>query len=374
MQFLRQQRNGRKRKTYLERVGLVDRIKSAEKFYENYNLLENLKGGGQGQIYSIECKSIHNNGDEKKAEIMMEGNETKKFPETDDVGLFVVKIISFSGFDNENIKIELESAINEYELLTKLQLLNHKDIYYDENKKELLIMTEYLESNLSELKHSIIVKDDKNDLIEDNIKEIMCDILNKLNILHLSGYIHCDLTPDNIMNDKNGQFKLIDFDMMSKIDLKRGYIKDCFKGTIGWTSFEIGHNIDSSNNKYSFATDLWSFGLLILYIINDFKNPFELTNDEILKNELNDEQTRLEYYYKYKMTLDKLNEIQILLITWFASDKISFYLYDLLINHLLVFDVNDRCKTCKHLSKHPWFYGYIKKNQYKYQSFDMISI
>ena len=176
----------------------------------------------------------------------MEGNETK----VDEFG-FVVKIISFADIDNENIKNELQSAINQYEMVkNELKLLNHKEIYYDENKKELLIVTEKLISNLSELKYSITIKNAQNEIIEDNLKAIMCDILDKLNILHSSGFIHCDLTPDNIMKDMDDNFKLIDFDMIMKINLKRGYSKDCYKGTIGWTSYEIGKQLDSSNNKY----------------------------------------------------------------------------------------------------------------------------
>ena len=72
------------------------------------------------------------------------------------------------------------------------------------------------------------------------------------------------------------------------------------------------------------------------------------------------------------MSKTEVNRMQFLLISWFASDKISLYLYDLLMNHLLVFDVKDRCKSCQDLINHPWFYSYIKQNRHKYQSFDIV--
>lgn len=358
MQFLLQQRKGRKRKSYLEKIGLNDKIKSSVLFYENYKVLKKLKSGGQGTIHCIQEKKSHETEQEYDEE---EGNETKRDKQTIES---VVKIISLSHIDDEeNIKNELLSKFDEYEVIKKLKLLNHKDIYYDEKKKEILIVTEKLISNLSELKYDININIEN----EDNLKKIMCDILENLNILHNNGYCHCDINPFNIMIDNKNNYKLIDFDMMSKMDLKRGYIHDFYKGTVGWVSKEICKDISSSNNKYSFSSDLWSFGLCLFYILNDFKNPFDL--NELIKNKLNDDEAlKLEYYYKYKITRETHQELQFLLITFLATNKISFYLYDLLINHLLVFDVEDRCKSCKQLIKHPWFYGYIKNNKQKYQS------
>ena len=352
MQFLRQQRKNRKRKSFLEKIGLNGQIKSVAQFYADYMVLDQLQDGGQGTIHSIARRK---NMEEKKHEDE-EGNETKN-----DVHL-VAKTIFLSDIDD--IEQELIAAVDQYELLCKKRLLNHYGIYYDEQKKELLIVTERLDINLSEY-------DNKDDLNEQELKQIMCDILDTMNNLHLSGYIHCDINPFNVMRDMNGKWKLIDYDMMMKIDSKRGYVKDCWKGTIGWVASEIGSDIDSSNNKYSFATDIWSFGLCLLYLLNGLKNPFDLTKDEVLKYDLNDESAKLEYYYKHKMTMDTYRDMQHLLITWFASDKISFNLYDLLLNHLLVFDVNDRCESCKDIMKHQWFESYIKQNMNRYESLNI---
>eukprot|EP01083_Nonionella_stella_P006867 19891_1 len=349
MQFLRRQRKGRKRKTFLEKIGLNDRIRSADKFHEHYTILNQLEGGGQGTIHDIKPKA--NTTDDSKLET--EGNETHS-----EIKL-VVKIMDMSDFDD--IEMELIHALNKYELTsTKTFLLNHHGIYYDEKQRQLLIVTEKLKSNLAQFKDYFGSK-----INEEQLRSIMSDLLMKLHMLHSTGHVHCDINPWNVMCDDKNEWKLIDFDMMMKVDDKKGYATDCWKGTIGWVSKEIGSDIHSSNNQYSFSSDIWSLGLVLLYILNDFKNPFELSPHEIAQNQLNEESDRLEYYYKYKMTEREYEaELQCLLITWFATEKISFGLYDLLWNHLLVFDVRRRAQSCVDVMFHPWFHAHMKQHKH----------
>ena len=48
-------------------------------------------------------------------------------------------------------------------------------------------------------------------------------------------------------------------------------------GTRGYTAPEL--NVNSKKNKYSFSTDTWSLGIVLLYIINNGTHPYQLTDD-----------------------------------------------------------------------------------------------
>ena len=104
--------------------------------------------------------------------------------------------------------------------------------------------------------------------------------------MHKSEYIHNDLTPDNIMY-RNGDYrrdsaavsvstgwKLIDFGLMHKVNESDSENKSHYKGSRGWTPPEIVPGAD--DNLYSYSKDIWSLGLLIIYILCK-QQPFTLT-------------------------------------------------------------------------------------------------
>ena len=126
-------------------------------------------------------------------------------------------------------------------------------------------------------------------------KLIVLEILDKLHTLHRCGYIHCDLKPSNIMKrdirrsvhrkrkgkDVENGWKIIDFGAMLSA-------KECtkthgpngkkyvfkYRGTVHWTAPEL--DVDSTTNRFSFAADIWSLGLVILYILFG-EHPYELS-------------------------------------------------------------------------------------------------
>eukprot|EP00485_Elphidium_margaritaceum_P001076 CAMPEP_0202694848 /NCGR_PEP_ID=MMETSP1385-20130828/8593_1 /ASSEMBLY_ACC=CAM_ASM_000861 /TAXON_ID=933848 /ORGANISM="Elphidium margaritaceum" /LENGTH=376 /DNA_ID=CAMNT_0049350761 /DNA_START=60 /DNA_END=1190 /DNA_ORIENTATION=+ len=362
MQFLRQQRNGRKRKTYLEKIGLADDIQSVEQFYAAYKLTDKICDSGQGSVYGVAHTACgHANlspmsSDEDKQEFEIEGNETKDIDNT----RFVVKIISFS--DVDEVTTELRTYCKRYQLLHKIRLTTHTELYYDEHERQLYIVTERLCSTLANATSVSCAM-----LHEQHLKRICCDILHSLSMLHdAAGYAHCDVNPFNIMSDCHGHYRLIDYDMMLAIDDKCGYTEECWHGTVGWVAPEITAN---GKSKYTFAGDLWSLGLCLLYMLNGGRNPFDLTPAEMEEHELNDEHSKLEFYCQHKMKRAVYKNVKCLLVQWFMVDKISFSLYDLLLQHLLVFDVSKRCQTCTQLIQHPWISSFLRQNKHKYPNF-----
>ena len=95
-------------------------------------------------------------------------------------------------------------------------------------------------------------------------KQIILDILDKLWAIHKCGFIHRDLEPDNIMyrdpefnaSCPEHQFgwKVIDFgSILKRVTAENNTYK--YEGTRGWTAPET--NVDSTDNKYSLAVDIW---------------------------------------------------------------------------------------------------------------------
>ena len=149
-------------------------------------------------------------------------------------------------------------------------------------------------------------------------KLIVLEILDKLHTLHRCGYIHCDLKPSNIMKrdiprsvhgkgkkkDIENGWKIIDFGAMlsarecGKTHSSNGkkYVFK-YRGTIHWTAPEL--DVDSTTNQFSFAADIWSLGLIILYILFG-EQPYQLTeyqSQRVCRTRL--EQKR--YFYHHKL-------------------------------------------------------------------------
>lgn len=103
------------------------------------------------------------------------------------------------------------------------------------------------------------------------------EILTGLELLHSRHIIYRDLKPDNVMIDKEGHIKIIDFGFAKKLTNQnnknfRTYT-NC--GTIGYTAPEILTGISAG---YSFPVDIWSFGILMAELLSG-SLPFAETND-----------------------------------------------------------------------------------------------
>lgn len=110
---------------------------------------------------------------------------------------------------------------------------------------------------------------------------------NILNYLQRNKIIHRDLKPDNIMIDKIGYLKAIDFGIAKKLIGKDS--THSIIGTIQYMAPEIVHG-----RNYSFAVDYWSVGI-ILYEIFYGKIPFGygLTDPVLIYKEITEKKPSL---------------------------------------------------------------------------------
>jgi len=160
---------------------------------------------------------------------------------------------------------------------------------------------------------------------ENDAKIIIMNVLLGLEYLHKNKVIHCDLNPRNILikNIRKNEIFICDFGL--SIVNEENYI------------FPINNMIGNKNflspeilmqNKLSYATDLWSLGIIVYYVITN-NYPFHMVNCDNIKQKI-DEFKSLKY----------------------NNNKFSEKSYDF-INKLLVFNPEDRMTTTEALN-HEW--------------------
>lgn len=100
---------------------------------------------------------------------------------------------------------------------------------------------------------------------EDEAQKLFIQILSAVSYCHRRGIIHRDLKPDNIMLDKNGNIKIIDFGLSTQV--KPGEMLNQHCGAYSFGVF-LGQRYDGTKSN------LWTLGV-VLYFMVVGKVPFE---------------------------------------------------------------------------------------------------
>ena len=89
--------------------------------------------------------------------------------------------------------------------------------------------------------------------------------------------MHRDIKPDNILINKKGFAKLTDFGISKQLSGDETEKARTFVGTLTYMSPER-----MEGQKYSYAGDIWSLGVMIIQVItgrfpfHEAKGPFEM--------------------------------------------------------------------------------------------------
>ncbi len=170
-----------------------------------------------------------------------------------------VKQISLANKDSKKIK-EIQNEIQLLKLLDHHRIVQYKD---DIRKGDhLYIMMEYLESG------SLGALTRKFKIDEMGICRYIAQVLEGLSILHGEGIIHRDIKGDNVLLTKDGDVKLADFGVSSK--LSRVQTNEIC-GTPFWMAPEI---ISLSGATY--ASDIWSVGCMVIELLSGKPPYFDL--------------------------------------------------------------------------------------------------
>ncbi|KAA3597870.1 MAG: hypothetical protein DWQ06_12280 [Calditrichaeota bacterium] len=105
--------------------------------------------------------------------------------------------------------------------------------------------------------------------LQNKISKII-QISNGLEALHSRGIIHRDLKPSNILEDKNGQIKITDFDLVKTQEASTITNSKSFLGTVKFSSPEQCK--DSS--KIDHRSDLYSLGIIFYKLLTN-RFPFD---------------------------------------------------------------------------------------------------
>ncbi|KAI4463668.1 myotonic dystrophy s/t kinase-related [Holotrichia oblita] len=92
----------------------------------------------------------------------------------------------------------------------------------------------------------------------------IAEIVLGLNDLHNMGYVHRDIKPDNILLDRCGHIKLVDFGSASTLGSKGEASNIIPIGTPDYIAPEVLQSLDNRNQKaqYGVVCDYWSLGIL----------------------------------------------------------------------------------------------------------------
>jgi len=150
-------------------------------------------------------------------------------------------------------------------------ILNYIDHFIEnnpeQNKSYIYIVMEYL--NGGDLANFVI----KNGCLQESkVLSIAWDIAKGLEYLHKLGIVHRDIKPENIVFDSMQKPRIVDFGLSQIISFNE-FLDESY-GTYFYASPEI-HN----KMKYNKATDIWSFGILLYYILTS-DLPFDKTKDQ----------------------------------------------------------------------------------------------
>lgn len=116
---------------------------------------------------------------------------------------------------------------------------------------------------------------ENNRIKRDWIKFYAAEILVALEMLHEHKIIYRDLKPENVVIDKNGHVKLIDFGFAKVLSSSNKYRTFTNCGTLGYTAPEVLLNV---NQGYSFQADIWTFGIFLCELFQG-SIPFENKDD-----------------------------------------------------------------------------------------------
>jgi len=265
----------------------------------------------------------------------------------------------------------------EFKFVQETELIEYLSFYYNEGTEQVYIRQPLYSTSLA-----VQIKEDQNKFHDEQTVKIMAlDILKNLWLVHNAGYIHGDIKPRNIVKrefNDNDQYihdgwKLIDFSTM-----KKNKSKGPFVGTPGWCSPEMA--MDSNKNKYLKSSDIFSFGLVILFALFG-SQPLDISNEEKIKygqcsnvaskttdipfehkHENEKKEKQLKRYLRWKMYVNWYHEkllksehmIKNYLIKLYFDRKISLNLFELLYGGMLVFNARKRW-DCQKIYDSKWF-------------------
>ena len=342
----------------------IDNLPTMKEFYKKY---------GETRI------SLQNEEKSVISDIIRETSITKVYKIYDQENMnkcHILKEFDLKTYQwiKQKLQGKIKSILEVYHLIKHTNLLKYHEIYYDKDNPTILLTMEPLQLTLKQYVQQKHIKNGDG-INEQQCKVIISDILNDLWIFHKTGNVHCNIKPSHIMyrnsktNPERNGWKIIDYhDRFYLQTENKKRVKQTI-GTLEWYAPEIWlwcYSDGMMTSCINYGIDLWDVGLLILYILFGHQ-PFQFTKEELKVDFTWDNRSevfrkwsneKLYGWDKSNYKTDKNNgdiKLKNHLIKLYYTNKISLELFDLLHNHLLIYDKSKRCQSCQKVYNHEWF-------------------
>ena len=119
---------------------------------------------------------------------------------------------------------------------------------------------------------------------EKKVREILPQILDALQTVHDAGIWHLDLKPANIMLDKAGQVKLIDFGASKQLNTQKGGATT--STAISYTNgFAPREQMEQNYDKFGPWTDLYALGATLYNLLTNQRPPLPTDIDDDMSDD-----------------------------------------------------------------------------------------
>ncbi|KAM6423572.1 citron Rho-interacting kinase isoform 6-T6 [Liasis olivaceus] len=157
--------------------------------------------------------------------------------------------------------------------------------YAFQNKKNLYLVMDYEPGGdlLSFLNRY------EDQLDESTVQFYLSELVLAIHSVHQMGYVHRDVKPENILIDRTGHIKLVDFGSAAKMTVDRMVDAKVPIGTPDYMAPEVLAALNNNNNKASYGSecDWWSLGVVAYEMIYG-RSPFtEGTSTKTFNNIMN---------------------------------------------------------------------------------------
>lgn len=116
-------------------------------------------------------------------------------------------------------------------------------------------------------------------LTEQEVRELLPQMLDALKCVHDAGLLHLDLKPGNLMVDKQGNVKLIDFGASKQLDTQRGGATAKTRQTYT-NGYAPREQMDENFSKYGPWTDIYALGATLYCLLTKRRPPMPLDIDD----------------------------------------------------------------------------------------------
>lgn len=231
-----------------------------------YRIDRYLSSGGFGNTYV----ATHVDFDETYAikEFFMKGVTQR---DSDSITVSVSNSMNRESFLQQKEKFKKEAR--RLRQLDSLYIVRVHDLF-EENGTAYYVMDYVDGENLSER-----LKRTGHPMSEAEVNSILPQILDALKTVHDAGMWHLDLKPANIMLDKSGQVKLIDFGASKQLDALKGgaTTSTAISYTNGYAPRE---QMEQNYDKFGPWTDIYALGATLYNLLTNHRPPMPTDIDD----------------------------------------------------------------------------------------------